>query len=50
VRGPVRIASGSGTATLGLAGTSTGDNEFNPQLVNANFAVTKSGAGLSPSV
>ncbi|RKH92381.1 hypothetical protein D7Y15_43885, partial [Corallococcus sp. AB030] len=37
---------GAGTATLGLAGASTGDNEFNPQLNNSNFAVTKTGAGL----
>ncbi|MCX6850548.1 MAG: autotransporter-associated beta strand repeat-containing protein [Verrucomicrobia bacterium] len=37
---------GSGTATLGLAGTSTGDNRFVPLLNNANFALTKSGVGL----
>ena len=37
---------GSGTATLGLTGTSTGDNEFRPLLNNVNFALTKSGTGL----
>ncbi len=37
---------GSGAAVLGLTGTSTGDNEFDPQLSNANFAVTKSNSGL----